>query len=191
MVVTARPASHTSATGLQVVLTPLYQHDSLPGFCLSVKGESTQTFSIPESMDHNNLGTQIIVHIISANFNFSHHTLSSRWKSGRALILHKHLYFKTPKAESSKSSKSDSAKSQVVNKDTTIAALKTHPLTLNLALTVVDNARDIALSVLIVSRTSDKLNEGTLGFDPDDVHRLGRVSLITTMGAPVGIDLVD
>ena len=78
MVITARPASHTSASGLQVVLTLLYHHDSLASFCLSVMGEFTQTYSVSELRAWiKMILVLIIVRIIGANFNFSRHTLSS------------------------------------------------------------------------------------------------------------------
>ena len=75
----------------------------------------------------------------------------------------------------------DSAKSHNVDKDTTVAALKIQPLALRLTLTVGNKARDIALLVLAVSGSSDKLNEGTTGCGPDDVHHQGWVSLTTQL----------
>ena len=76
-----------------------------------------------------------------------------------------------------------------MDKATILTTLRKHPLMMLLAF-MADKYSSPSLSLLAVSTTSDRLNDGSGGADPDDVTLLGFIPTVSTEGSLLRIDPV-
>ena len=168
------------AVRVQIILDDIAR-DQPFSFRLALDGIVTLSVTWPTLLQHDELPTGATIALDAADWVFSRNVLHTKWKSASALASRGALAIHTPAA--------GPAPDEVIG--TTVAALKTRPMAVRMAILRSGKSGRESLYIVGANYSSDVLNAGTTGYDPDDLSMIARVPTLPALVRLVPSKLPD